>query len=420
MATTAGADSALLAAQLLVPWWGGGTTVVTPPAADGPSLAGLLARYRPSHAAATPDAWAGALAYGWSGDPDLTAIAAGGGLAPTLAADLALVTAAVWQWLLCPEAAGVVTAHRVVGAGDGWVPLGATVGDLHGYVLDPDTLRPIPDGALGELCVAGDRLAGGWPATASRAAGRLVPDPYGGAPGARLLRTGELVRRRGDGQLSWHGRLADRVTIRGLPVVLEELRQVLTGAAGVADAAVVPLPGPDGQPGPDGHPGVAAFVHLAEPQDPAVLQAMLERRLPARAGVTVTGVPRVPRLPDGRPDPAALPGPAASGSAGVVADGPARPAAQAAPPAGPVAQAIAGVWSDLLKVGSPAAHADFFELGGHSLMLAELADRLSARFRVSTGVPIVELLERPTITEQAAFIDELLGPGERLADGRDG
>jgi hypothetical protein len=35
-------------------------------------------------------------------------------------------------------------------------------------------------------------------------------------------------------------------------------------------------------------------------------------------------------------------------------------------------------------------------------------------------VPIVELLERPTITEQVALIDELLGPGERLADGRDG
>lgn len=70
------------------------------------------------------------------------------------------------------------------------------------YVLD-ETLQPVPVGVVGDVYTAGPALAAAHWTRAGVTATRLVADPVGNRPGARLYRTGDRARWTADGVLEF-------------------------------------------------------------------------------------------------------------------------------------------------------------------------------------------------------------------------
>ncbi|UQI47101.1 amino acid adenylation domain-containing protein [Streptomyces sp. HU2014] len=137
------------------------------------------------------------------------------------------------------ETTTFATCHRVDDAGvlGTVVPIGAAMAGMRTEVLDP-RLRPVPPGEVGELYIGGSGLARGYWNRPGLTAERFVADPLG-EPGARLFRTGDLVRHGPDGLLEFVGRSDDQVKIRGFRVEPGEVEAVLAGHPGVGQAAVV-------------------------------------------------------------------------------------------------------------------------------------------------------------------------------------
>ncbi|WP_367140667.1 MULTISPECIES: amino acid adenylation domain-containing protein [Streptomyces] len=165
-------------------------------------------------------------------------------------------------------------------------PIGTRLPDLRTYVLD-GYLRPAPVGVVGELYVGGAGVARGYLNRPSLSAQRFVADPFAGQPGARMYRSGDLVRWQPDKTLAYLGRNDDQVKVRGFRIELGEIEARLTEHPAVADARVVV------RDHGDGDQRLVAYVVPAADRAPAVRELLRLERAEGEA------FPPVRELPNG-------------------------------------------------------------------------------------------------------------------------
>ncbi|NYI93924.1 amino acid adenylation domain-containing protein/non-ribosomal peptide synthase protein (TIGR01720 family) [Streptomonospora nanhaiensis] len=280
------------------------------------------------------------------------------------------------------------------------VPIGRPVWNTRVYVLD-EYLRPVPPGADGELYLAGVQLARGYAHRPGLTAGRFVADPFG-APGARMYRTGDVVRWDRDGRLVFVGRSDFQVKVRGMRVEPGEIEHALTALPEVADAVAAALPDASGGTRIVGYVVPAAG---AAP-DPARLRARAAAHLPDHMVPAAFAVlDALPLTANGKLDRAALPAPEAPAGGGA-----------GRPPRGPVEELVCAVFADLLGVAEVAADDAFFALGGTSLAAARAVNTLRARLGVDLGV--ADLFAAPTPEALALRVAEAERARPALVGGR--
>ncbi|MFJ2031594.1 amino acid adenylation domain-containing protein [Streptosporangium sp. NPDC087985] len=271
------------------------------------------------------------------------------------------------------------------------VPIGHPTPGHRCYVVD-DRLRPVEPGAEGELLVGGPGVSRGYLDRPGLTAEVFVPDPFSGEVGARLYRTGDMVRYAGDGQLVYLGRRDGQVKIRGQRVELGEIAAVLAEHPAVTQAAVEAVPRPGG-----GLELVAFLTPEDAPADPGYAASRLTAAmLPER----VLRLPRLPVNTSGKVDRSRLRELAAEE----------RPADDA--PEGETAaeRALATVWRRL-GIGT-----DFFTSGGDSITAMRLV--AAARDELGLDVTVEDVFAGRTLPGIAERFDRAARlPGPELTLG---
>ncbi|WP_017609487.1 non-ribosomal peptide synthetase [Nocardiopsis xinjiangensis] len=285
-----------------------------------------------------------------------------------------------------PTEATVCSTVSAPLSGSGTPPMGVPADGTRIQVLDR-WLRPVRDGVPGELYISGDGLAHGYWNRPGLTASSFVADPLG-PPGARMYRSGDVVRRRPDGELEFLGRSDEQVKIRGHRVEPGEVETALQDLSEIAQAVVTVDTDAAG-------PRLAAYVVLSTAPAPTPAE-LAEQAAAVLPGYMVPSafvpVDRIPLTPNGKTDRKALP----------AVDWTEQSGAEYTAPRTRAEQELADLWCVLLGLERVGVHDDFFRVGGDSVgavrMVARAADVFGTRLQVRM------VFDHPTIAELAGLL----------------
>ncbi|MDH3637082.1 MAG: amino acid adenylation domain-containing protein, partial [Gammaproteobacteria bacterium] len=125
-----------------------------------------------------------------------------------------------------------------VGDAEATIPIGRPIANTQVYVLD-NSLQPVPVGVPGELYLGGDGLASGYWNRPELTGERFIENPFQTDRGARIYKTGDLVRYRADGNIEFLGRNDNQIKLRGFRIELEEIEARINQHPSVQDNVVL-------------------------------------------------------------------------------------------------------------------------------------------------------------------------------------
>ncbi len=285
--------------------------------------------------------------------------------------------------------------------------IGRPITNAAALILD-DTLRPVPPGAPGELCLAGPLVGRGYRNDPDLTASRFVTVPSReGADGetVRVYRTGDQVRLSANGEIVFLGRLDKQVKIRGFRIEPAEIVAALDRFPGVAASAVVAHRAPDGAQDAVAlaEPELVAYVVPADGSDSPTapdLRAFLASLLPDyMVPARFVGIDALPLTINGKLDESALPAQASENQLegdGDPADG------DPAVGGGSTEEQMTRIVATLLKLPTIEAGENIFLVGGHSMLAMQLVLRIRQTFGVKLALR--EVFSAPTVAGLAAEV----------------
>jgi len=269
------------------------------------------------------------------------------------------------------------------------IPIGKPIAGTTVYVLNEAGV-PVADGEDGELYAGGAGVALGYLNRPELSAERFLADPFAGADGGLMYRTGDRVRRRADGNLEFLGRADRQVKINGKRVELDEIEACLRRSGLLEDAAVISAPSTGGWR--------MLYAYVKSARDGASLipelRAYLRQELPEHM---VPGsfmvLPSLPLSPTGKIDRARLPPPEVLS---------APPTLLPEAPAGNLEATLTQIWCEILGRQEVGREDNFFDLGGTSLQLIQVHATIRNMF--GSDLTVVELFQYPRIRALASAL----------------
>jgi amino acid adenylation domain-containing protein/FkbM family methyltransferase len=265
--------------------------------------------------------------------------------------------------------------------------LGRPIDNTRIYVLDRG-LNPVPVGVTGELYIGGECLSRGYLNKPDLTAERYVPDLYGHEPGARLYKSGDLVRFLPNGNVEFVGRNDFQVKLRGFRIELGEIEAVLSEHPAVQ--GVVAIVDKDS----NGQKRLLAYAVTDGKVESAELRSFLKERLPDyMVPSIIVLLDQFPLSPNGKVNRQALPAP-----------DPTRSDEETyVEPRTPVEEVVAGIFAHVIGVERVGSIDNFFDLGGHSLLATLVMSRIRQAFNVD--LPLRRIFEEPTVAGLAGVVE---------------
>jgi amino acid adenylation domain-containing protein len=269
--------------------------------------------------------------------------------------------------------------------------IGTPIPDLTLHLLDLN-LEPVGTGEIGELCIGGAGVSLGYLNRPELTAERFIA-----VDGQRLYRSGDVARRRADGELVYLGRRDDQVKISGFRIELGEVEAAIGTQPQIAQACVVAHTDDASRTQLDAY--FTTFGGTALPV--AALAQALKAQLPAHMlPASFTHLEAMPLTPNGKIDRKALPPPTLfNHTATHLPTGHEEAASE-------IEEAVLSLVRDV--VGSQAIGLEdfFFSVGGHSLLGTQFVLRVRSAFGIKLALR--DLFETETVREIAARVEELI------------
>lgn len=319
--------------------------------------------------------------------PSLRILISGGDVfKPSQVSRLLLTGLAVYNTYGPTESTVCASYYRVTGK-EQVLPIGRPITNRRLYVLDKH-LQLTPLGAEGDLYIGGEGLALAYHNRPDLYKEKFIADPF--ESGRLLYHTGDRAVLDASGNFLFKGRSDRQLSLRGYRIEAFEVEAVIAEQPGVKECMVTITE-------QGGVPVLAAFISLQQ----GIRYTALQWRRWLKSVLPLYMIPEIwvqlddfERLPNGKINTAALP---AAVETSV-------PEGFTLPTTG-TEQRLCQLWEEVLQRPVGITHS-FFELGGHSLNAFQLLGKI--REQLYGGLQLVHLLEKETIQEQAAFIDECL------------
>jgi amino acid adenylation domain-containing protein len=303
--------------------------------------------------------------------------------------------------------------------------IGRPIANVRTYVLDA-SLNPTPIGVSGELYIGGFGLARGYNDRPDLTAERFIPDPFISGQGARLYKSGDLVRYLSDGNIEFLGRLDDQVKIRGNRIELGEIEAILSGHLSVAGCVVLARENDQGEksliayvvpkilkpksPGQGGDsaeltnheekPGANECSIRTAPAEAELRNFLLDQLPEYMIPASFVALESLPLTRNGKVDRQAL-----LALEQIQSD----LAETCEKSISTIEEMLAGIWIEILGVRRVDVDDDFFELGGHSLLATQLMSQVRQAFHVE--LPLRALFEAPTVSGLAKRVERAMQDG---------
>lgn len=131
----------------------------------------------------------------------------------------------LWQGYGPSETTNICSVKKM-SHGDYVEHLGWVFPNTSAFVLNPDSLSPLPLGWVGELCFGGDQIGQGYCNLPRLTTEKFIDTPEYG----RIYRSGDLGRMLPDGSLVILGRLDDQIKLRGQRIQASEIDTIVTSS----------------------------------------------------------------------------------------------------------------------------------------------------------------------------------------------
>ncbi|WP_027126989.1 type I polyketide synthase [Gelidibacter mesophilus] len=291
-----------------------------------------------------------------------------------------------------PTECHVVTELKLEGNPNDWPTLptiGKPISNTDLFVLNNEQ-EILPNGTIGELCIAGICLADGYMNKRELTDEKFVNWNSPDGKYTRIYRTGDIAKYLPDGNIEFLGRKDDQVKISGHRIELAEIELAINSISGIHQTVVVAFNHLGGQ---------SQLVAYMQPNkdnlDVFEIRQKVSDILPDYMIPSYfLLVEKFPRTSSGKIDKKSLPTPQYS-----------RPSS--APPykaaTSRIQKNVTQVWVDLLHIPEIGIDDNFFELGGTSLLAQKLVATLLKDYNYK--LPVTKLYQFPRIAEISNYLD---------------
>ncbi len=266
------------------------------------------------------------------------------------------------------------------------IPIGVPVANTKFYVLS-ESLQLQARSAVGELCIAGEKLSKGYLNRPELTDEKFIPNPF--EPGTLMYKTGDLVRWMPDGNLEFLGRKDHQVKLRGYRIELGEIEHALQGEKGIDHAVVLikEVVADDKQ--------IVGYLSGNEINAESLRTNLLKKIPGYMVPAHFVLLDSIPLTPNGKTDEKKLLALEVIGTSKETFEAPNTK----------LEKKLVTIWESVLSVSEIGVNDDFFNLGGHSINAIELLSIVHKEFNVE--VKLEELFMNPTIHHLASSIENV-------------